>query len=180
MKKFVVCAAALASLVSLNAVAGNTYVGADLGYRTVTTNSNIGSKFRGWLPGLFIGYGTMTVDNYYLAGEFAANWVSETSNSYTMRSQSLRISPEYTLSFIPGMVLKPELLGFLRIGIGEGRLAAQGDWLLAGVMGVGLEYTLTPCWNLRGEFDYSVFHDTSVGTPNAADFVLALKYTYDA
>lgn len=181
MKKQALLFAVLASVASFNSYAGNTYIGAGLGIQSIDAST---SKFRGWRPGLFIGYGDrMDEDNdcYYLAGELAISWASEMSDQYTIRSQSLRISPELSLSLIPGMIFAPDTMGYLRLGLGEGRQRATTDWLRAVIVGAGVEYNLTPAWAIRGEVDYTTFKSVAViGVPRSWDGTISFKYTYDA
>lgn len=170
--------ALLAALASLNVYA-NTYVGGSLGFQDISANS---SKFRGWRPGLFIGYGGRMSDdddNYYLAGELAVSWASETSDQYINRRNSLRMSPELSLSLLPGMILKPDLLGYLRFGAGEAKQKIPNVWVANAIVGAGLEYAMTPCWSLRGEYNYTFFASTNIGNPRSHDLILSLKYTYD-
>ncbi len=179
MKKQALLFAVLASVTSFNLYAGNTYVGAGLGIQSIDAST---SKFRGWRPGLFIGYGDKMDDDdcYYLAGELAISWASEMSDQYVLRNQSLRIAPEVSISLIPGMMIVPDTMGYLRFGLGEGRQRATTNWLRAAIFGAGLEYDLTPAWSVRGEIDYSIFKTVAViGTPRSWDGVISFKYTYD-
>lgn len=176
MKKRILVAA-LVTLCSLNTYA-NTYVGGSLGFQDISANS---SKFRGWRPGLFIGYGDMMDDDgeYYLSGELNISWASAVSDSYTNRRNSLRMSPELSISLLPAMVLKPDLMGFLRFGAGEAKQKVPNVWIANAIVGAGLEYAVTPCWSLRGEYDYTLFASTNIGNPRSSDLILSLKYTYD-
>lgn len=180
MKKQALLLAVLASVSSFNSYAGNTYIGAGLGIQSIEAST---SKFRGWRPGLFLGYGAnMDDDNdcYYLAGELAISWASEMSDQYVTRKQSLRISPELSVSLLPGMKIVPDTMGYLRFGLGEGRQRATSDWLRSVIFGAGLEYDLTPCWSIRGEVDYSIFKSVAViGVPRSWDGTISFKYTYD-
>jgi hypothetical protein len=119
-------------------------------------------------------------DDYYLAGELAITWPSTVTNDYISRNDSLRMSPMISLSIIPGIIITPPVLGYLRLGIGEGDLRARGDWLRDYITGVGVEYALTPCWSLRGEADYNWFRTINVGTPRGWDATVSFKYTWDA
>lgn len=177
MKKRILIAT-LASLLSVNVYA-NTYVGAALGLQDIRQST---SKFRGWRPGVFFGYGDMIHGDtltYYLAGELAASWVSTISDTYVSRVESLRMAPEISVSLIPGTILKPDLLGYLRFGVAEAKQIEPNRWLEALILGAGLEYEMTPCWSIRGELDYSFFSNTNVGNPASWDGILSLKYTYD-
>ena len=132
---------------------------------------------------MFIGYGSMVemdARRFYLAGELAASWVSTISDTYVSRSQSLRMAPEISVSLLPGTILKPDLMGYLRFGFAEAKQIAPNKWISAAILGTGLEYEMTPCWSVRGEVDYSFFGSTNVGgSPASWDGILSLKYTYD-
>lgn len=179
MKKQALLLAVLASVSSFHAYAGNLYSGGGLGIQDVQAST---SKFRGWRPGLFFGYGgRMDEDDdcYYIAAELAVSWASEISNQYILRNQSLRLSPEFSLSLIPGMIIVPYTMGYLRLGYGEAWQPAANQWLRAAIGGAGVEYNLTPCWSIRGEVDYSILRTIGIGTPRSWDGIISLKYTYD-
>ena len=177
MKNQTILVAMLASALSCQTMAGNTYVGGSVSVQRVSAAT---SKYTGWRPGLFIGYGDIFDRNYYLAGEFLASMASTFSNSYVNRDQNLRITPDFSLSFLPGMILSPEAIGYLRLGLGIGRLHAANEWLSGIVVGAGVEFPFSPCWSVRTEYDYTVFRAIGIGTPQSNELMLSFKYTYDA
>jgi opacity protein-like surface antigen len=92
----------------------------------------------------------------------------------------LRITPNFGLSFIPAVMLAQASMGFLRLGGAYGYFAEANTWRWGMIMGLGLETAFTPCWSVRAEYDYTVFRSMPVGTPRSDEFVVALKYTFDA
>lgn len=176
MKKIALSAAVLASLLSFNANA-NTYVGGSVGMQDVTASP---SYYRGIRPGLFIGYGGMYDTDFYMAGELSGSLVSTLTDDYEVRNQSLRISPNFGLSFIPGAMLAQASMGFLRLGGAYGYFADANTWRWGAIFGAGLETAFTPCWSVRAEYDYTVYRSMPVGTPRSDEFVVSLKYTFDA
>jgi hypothetical protein len=177
MKKSRILLAACAAVFSLNVHAGNTYVGGSLALQSVSAQS---SRFHGWRPGVLIGYGDMLDDDYYLAGEFMYSVAGAISNTYPNRNDSLRLSPGFTFSFIPGMVLTRTTMVYLRLALEVDKVAVSDKSLTGGLLGAGFEFLLTPSWSLRPEVDYTFYRSLSFGTPRSIQVGLSFKYTYDA
>jgi opacity protein-like surface antigen len=129
---------------------------------------------------VFIGYGGSMDKDYYLAGEFTASVVGTLNNVYLNRNQSLRMSPAFNLSIIPGMLFTPTAMGYLRFGVSDAQVTVNNRWLVGWELGLGIEAALTPCWSTRIEYDYTFFHSTGAGTPKSDDVALSFKYTFDA
>lgn len=170
----------LLSLLPFAAIAdGNTYVGASLSAQRITSSQ---ATFQGWRPGLFIGYGANMPDCYYLGGEFLASWVTATENKANFRNQSLRLQPSLGLSFIPGMYFTESTMAIARFGIGTSKMQAANKWISDIVVGGGLESSLTPSWNVRLEYDYTIYGKTGNGgsLPTGQEIMVSFKYIYDA
>ena len=167
----------LSGLISLNASAYvNTYVGASLAIENIYANS---SHYRAWLPGLFFGYGGTFEKDYYIAGELGVMYAATLTNDYVNRNNSVRMTPVITLSALPGMVLIPGAIGFLRLGVAEAYIPAPGTWRAGGILGLGLDVNFTPCWSVRSEYNYYFYRSVEIGTPRNDLFELSFVYTFD-
>jgi opacity protein-like surface antigen len=175
MKKYTLLFPLLLGALSLN-VHANTYTGITLGAQRISANT---STFRGLRPGLFIGYGEMIDTDTYLAGELSGTIVHATSDTYVNRNQSVRMSPEFNLSIIPGMVFAQDTMGYFRLAFETSYTNATGHWDKGVMLGLGVEYSLTPCWGLRGEYDYTFYRRVNVGVPRSNMLAVSVKYTYD-
>src|SRR3990167_9975642 len=173
MKKQIMLFTTLASFFSWEAYAGNTYVGGSLSMQRISATS---SQYTGYRPGLFIGYGQEYPDCYYLGGEFLGSMTGATSDSYVLRDISLRMAPVYSLSLIPGMLITEDTMGFLRLGIGVGKLKASARWLTGYVLGAGVDVPLSPSWDIRFEYDYTLYNHIGIGNPQSHELMLSLKY----
>lgn len=175
MKKQLLCLA-LATACNVPAYAWNTYVGMELDVRDITASS---SAYRGLYPGLFIGYGTALEPDYYFSVELSASLAATLNNYYINRVDSMRLTPIYTLSVIPGMMLSSYSMAYLRVGASEASVSAASTWRPGALIGIGLESALSPCWSVRAEYDYTIFSAAGVGTPRSDEFALSAKYTFD-
>jgi opacity protein-like surface antigen len=177
MKKHTLLLAVFASVLSCSAFAYNPYVGLSLGVQDISAND---TAFRGLRPGAFLGYGGSIDKDYYIAGEFTASGVLTLNNVYLNRNQSLRMSPYFSLSLLPGMLFSQTAMGYLRVGVADAQLNVSNTWRVGWILGAGIEAALTPCWSVRAEYDYTWYHATGSGTPRSDDFAVSFKYTFDA
>lgn len=175
MKKQRLLLTALAALASFNAAA-NTYVGATLSVQDMNAYP---SHFRGLRPGLFFGYGMMLDRDYYLGGELMGTAASTLNDNYVNRNDSVRMSPDFNVSLLPGMMIAPATMAFLRVGYSVGQFTTNNGWRSGLLLGLGMEAAISPCWSVRGEYDYTVFGSMSAGTPKSDEAAVSLKYTFD-
>jgi opacity protein-like surface antigen len=179
MKKRILLLSLFATLASLHAHAGtsNPYVGGSLSIQNITAAP---SAYRGLRPGMFVGYGSMIDNDYYVAGELAASMVATITDTYVNRDDSLRQAPNFSLSVIPGMMLTRATLAFIRAGVAVGMFSVSDDWRPGLVLGLGIEAAWTPCWSVRVEYDNTTYRSVSVGTPRSDEFGVSFKYIFDA
>jgi opacity protein-like surface antigen len=178
MKKSALLLSLLSGLVSLNASAYiHTYVGASLAIENIYANS--ASHYRAWLPGVFFGYGGMYDKDFYIAGELSASYAVTLTNDYLNRSDSMRMTPVISLSVLPGIMLLPGAVGFVRLGLAEAYLPAPGSWRPGALFGLGLDVNFTPCWSVRTEYNYYVYRGVDAGTPRNDLFALSAVYMFD-
>lgn len=108
------------------------YVGAQAGYdayrikQTLTSsggNFSTTASLTGWLGGLFIGYGQYFYNNFYLGGEFLANYngtsqvfATGTDDDGDGFNRSHKVNGTLGLAVIPGVKLNSSTLGYIRLG----------------------------------------------------------------
>lgn len=156
--------------------ASGTYVGFSGAVQDITSNV---ATYRAFLPGLFIGWYTLMDREYYFAGELSGTAAATLTNNYVNRNDSMRMTPKFAVSFIPGMLFSQDSMGFFRIGFVEGNLSAQSTWRPGIVAGLGLESAFSPCWSVRAEYDNTTFSSVSTGTPRSDEFTISLKYSFE-
>lgn len=177
MKKISILSAALATGLSINAHATNTYVGLMAGIQDITTSS---ARFRGFRPGAFIGYGQMMSNDFYLAGELTGSFGAVITDSSSTDSNSVRTTLMSTIAILPGMMINNAALLYMRLGGAYARFSSAGMNLYGVVGGAGLEAAMTPDWSLRFEYDFTSFRSSgSLNSPKSDEMMLSLKYTFD-
>lgn len=164
------------SLLTPQLCAAGTYVGISGAVQDIVSNS---ATYRAFLPGLFIGYAASYDHDYYLAGELSGTAAATLNNNYVNRDDSMRMTPKFAVSFIPGVFFSQDALGFLRIGFAEGNLSELSTWRPGVLAGVGLETAMSPCWSVRAEYTYTAFTSVSTGTPRSDEFTIGFKYAFD-
>lgn len=176
MKKHSLLSLLAIAFVSPNFCAAGTYVGMSGAVQDIVSNN---ATYRAFLPGLFIGYQTVVDHDYYFAGELSGTAAASLTNNYVNRDDSMRMTPKFALSFIPGIMFSQDAMGFLRIGLAEGNLSAQSTWRPGFLAGIGLESAITPCWSVRAEYTYTVFSSVTTGTPRSDEYTVGFKYSFD-
>lgn len=185
-------ASCMLSIVTLSsAYAGNFYLGPVITYQTIWGN---GTHFEGLSPRLAGGYRMGFDDWYFVAGELYVGGTivsiidhkgPETTifvNGKRVQLNediSLKNTYVYGLSFIPGLVLDANLLGFLRIGAVGTKFKQSGGNVWGYQVGIGLEVSATDKINIRGEFDYNQYQNTNnINTPKSYEYSLGAIYKF--
>jgi opacity protein-like surface antigen len=175
------------------------YVGAQAGYDSyrVRENNTVGfgdgSGFAsnpvyngtGWVGGLFLGYGQMMNEWFYLGGEVFGNYsgVDQNTNYNTTPAPSItattnfQVNGSYGLGLLPGIKMTDSTLTYIRLGWNWANLkssasvnvpaaifgtpaalnasGSQSNTSNGFVFGVGMETLIVDNWSLRGEFDHT-------------------------
>src|SRR5579883_1693444 len=182
LKKILLAIAVRASTAAMAADPA-PYVGAGLGIVNNTSSDagNGSAFFRGVPFNAFVGYGGVVNQALYLAGEVGVTvGTGEISNHY-----GLKTTYSYGASVLPGFMLSDHTLAFARVGAVKTRFSNQDKTASGGQFGLGLQTSLTPELDLRGEYDFTAYNSfTSSGndrisSPRSDAFNLGVVYKFD-
>jgi len=187
LKKIILASAVLASSASFAMNSPAPYIGASLGVTANTPNNDgnaayAAGSYRGVPFNVFLGYGGIINQSFYLAGELTG-----TLGTGDLQNNGLKTSYGIGGSIIPGVMLNDRTLGFLRVGVVNARFSKPGTNSTGGQFGAGLQTSLTQCVDLRAEYDFIAYRSvnfTNSGTaysvsPRADQFNLGLIYKFD-
>lgn len=171
MLKELSVAGAILFLTSSAAIANSgPYVGAGLGITANTATTNTFGSFRGVPLSVFMGYGGMVYQNFYLAGELTGTLATgEISNQGAVKT-----SYGYGASIMPGFVLCDHTITYARLGIVRTHFpqvrvptASTSTDQTGGQFGLGIQTALTQNVDLRGEYDFIAYQSVSSGNYSA-------------
>lgn len=145
-----------AALFSCHAAqAGNIYLGPEVFVQANTTPS---SNYRGLFPRLSVGYAQLFDKDFYLALEaFGVPTMATLADNHNNGAVSARSTRSIGASIIPGGMLTENVLAFARVGVLNTQFTAPNSARWGGQIGVGLQTSLTPYWDLRAEYIYSAY-----------------------
>lgn len=168
-----VCAMACSSTV----LAGGPYMGPALVLQDLVTND---ANYRGVQPRLSIGYDGL-YDCLYWAGEvFVTPTTLTMSDNHPLSANSLKISHDFGISFLPGLFISEDIIAYLRLGIVRSKFKDLNSWQTAGQGGVGVQAILSTAWSLRGEYIYTSYGSiNNLGTPQSDQYGIGLIYKFD-
>jgi len=161
-----------ASILALTATAAHAYtgpypyVGAGLGITANTATTDTFGSYRGVPFSVFVGFGGLVYQNFFLAGELTGTvGTAEISNQGAVKT-----SYGYGASIVPGFELCDHTITFARLGIVRThfpRVRVPTDSttadLTGGQFGVGIQTALTQNVDLRGEYDFIDYGSVSSG-----------------
>lgn len=175
-KKLLVASAVLAAS-STVAFAAAPYVGASMG---IKDNTSSHANYRGFDTNLSLGYGGVVSQNFYLAAEAFVVPFDATITNNNGHGDSIRTSYGYGLSIIPGLMLTDHTMGYARVGAIGSRFTTPGQTAAGGQLGLGMQTSLTPCVDLRGEYVYTSYRSVSgIHSPKSDQFNLGLVYKFE-
>ncbi len=191
MLKRIIAILCLSTATLSSAYAGNFYLGPMITYQTIWGN---GTSFEGLSPRIAGGYRLGFADWYFVAGEiYVGGTVVSIINhkgperNVVVNGQviqynediSLKNTYVYGLSFIPGIVLDADLLGYLRIGAVGTKFKQSGGNVWGYQVGIGVELAATDKVNIRGEFDYNQYQNTNnINTPKSYEYTIGAIYKF--
>lgn len=162
-KKIILASAILAATVGVaSANTAAPYVGAGLGItnNTVTINSNSYGSYRGVPFNLFVGYGGVVSQSFYLAGELTGTFATANISD----NADLKTTYGAGLSVLPGVMVNDNTLVYGRLGVVRSHFNEDKDRDGA-TFGVGLQTSLTQNIDVRGEYNYVAYKAINVVTP---------------
>lgn len=177
LKKLIIASIVCAAISNVYAAA--PYLGVGVGERTNTATA---SNYRSMSGTILGGYGGVVNQNFYLAGELAAELGTTSISSNTLSgTTSVKTSYGYSLGILPGLMLSDHTMAFARLGIVRSRFSSASTNSTGGQAGVGLQTSLAQCWDLRGEYIYTGYNSVSgvSGNPRADQYNVSLLYKFE-
>lgn len=179
MIKKILATTILASAVGVVSAAPVPYFGASVGVLNNTT-SNIGNGSAGFYRGvpvnLFVGYGGVINQSFYLAGELNG---TIGTGELTQNGNNIKSTYGYSLSILPGVMLNERTLAFARAGLVRTRFSV-GNMDTGGQIGLGLQTNVTQNIDVRGEYDFTAYRSASVvAAPRQDMATVGVIYKFD-
>lgn len=165
-------ASAILAVSSSIAYATGPYVGISAGIQTNTSSS---ANARVVPITLSAGYGASICQNFYLGGE-----VFGVPYSWTVSDNGLKSTYGYGASIIPGIMLGDHTIGYVRAGVVRSHFTNSNSNVNGSQLGLGMQTSLCQNWDVRGEYVYTAYRNTSSGgSPKADQFNLGLVYRFE-
>jgi opacity protein-like surface antigen len=172
-----ICVLTLAS--STVAQAGSFYIGPSLMLNYLSAKH---SSYHSLSPRLSVGYGGDVVDNFYLAGEVTASpGGADLQNNYTKGTdENTKITHSYGISAIPGLKLSDTAMLYARLGAARSYFTNQNKNVVGGQAGLGIQVSMTPSWDIRGEYIRTAYRSVSadIGSPKSNAFDVGVIHTF--
>jgi len=171
----------MASVFACNAALADyptVYAGASAGIIVNTTTSAANAQpgnFRGAPFNLFVGYGNLLDQNFYLAGEvFGTVGTGEISDK-----NGLKTTYGIGASLLPGLLLSDSTMIYARGGFVRSRFSNVSNLSTGVQLGLGMQMALMQSLDLRGEYDFTAYHSVSgISSPRQDAFTLGLLYKF--
>ena len=179
-KKIILASAILAATVSVAAAAETApYVGASIGItnNSVTYNNNTtAGTYRGVPLNVFVGFGGVLSQSFYLAGEVTATLGTISISDNT----GLKTSYGVGISMLPGVMVNDSTLAYARIGVVNSHFTHDKN-RVGGQFGLGLKTAVTQNMDIRGEYDFVAYKSVNVtatrtAAPRSDQFTVGLVY----
>ena len=160
------------------------YIGFSLGGRSNFNHEP--SMFRGVEGQLSLGYGMMMDPAFYLAAELFIHDTAKVSEYRAAfdadldNDNSVKTQFGYGLSIIPGYLITDHVLAYMRLGVVRDKFAQHhAGSKTGGQAGLGLQTNIAPNWDLRAEYDYSVYSSAhEIGNVRADTFNVGVVYRW--
>lgn len=158
------------------ATAGSIYVAPTLMYQNTYTDD---IRYEEVSPKLALGYSTVSQQWIYLAGELFGSVKGHTLTNHPKNGQNLRINYSMGMSLIPGLMLDPYLIGYVRLGLVYSRFDQADVMRNAYQVGAGMQFNVNPSWDIRAEYDYMQYSRISnLGSPRAGEVSVSGIYRF--
>ncbi len=176
-KKMILASAVLVSTVA--AASPAPYVGANLGLNVnSSTNASFHNAgvFRGVPLNVFVGFGGVLTQSFFLAGEATANLAT----AVITNKNDMKTTYGFTLSALPGVMLNDNTLAFVRAGFARTRFSDVNKMVSGTQLGFGMQTGMTQHVDLRGEYDYTAYANAAtVKSPRTDAYTLGVVYKID-
>lgn len=192
------------------------YMGIQLGYGTYTVRNRVDTPFglaytanpvaadTGWTLGILAGYGrTLYKPWFYLGGEafvnannFDQEFAMSAGPGSSRYNNQTNSGPSFGFGILPGVMLTPSTLTFVRIGwdwvivktdenIDNAFISTTSKTMDGLVLGIGMDTLISTNYRLRGEFDHVFLSSYNTGgsydtlvSPSSNQFVMSLMYSF--
>lgn len=154
--------------------AGAVYIKPTFSFMSTAINSTNPSEV--YSPTIAAGLSGIFSEFLYLGGE-----VFWTPKSIPLHSQSnnMRISFQYGVSLLPGIVLDSSTIAYGRIGAITSMFSSLNEKKSAAELGLGVLYDWSSSWSLVGEYDYMRYQSFSgLGAPITNQFTVGLMLKF--
>lgn len=167
---------ATAISVSTSTFAG-FYAGPGIGVMDTLNNT---SAFRGLTPRVVFGYEDVEDLGYFGVEAFATPGIIPMTQANAPGTATVKSSYNFGASILPGLVMGPQTVGFFRFGLITSRFSETDSHKTGAQLGVGLLTSVSPAWDIRGEYDYSIYGGVGrAGSPKSDEFQLTFIYRMD-
>ncbi len=174
MKKFLF--AALLLMCAAPAFAANYYLGGSLAYDSYYQND---LRYTSFSPRLVGGYGGWWSRWIYMSAELYGTPKDFRRRNDDLPNQTLEEKYSFGASLIPGVYLDNLVMGYARFGFQFANFNQTNSIRRGLQTGLGLDYAATPCWHVRGEYDYTRFDNLGiVGSPQLNEYALTVIYHF--
>lgn len=168
--------ATAAATTCLTSHAATFYMGPSIGVEDAVTNTSV---FRGMLPRLTLGYGEMQEGGYFAGELFFTPTSILLQNNTSPGATTAKMTRDFGASFIPGMIIGPQTVGFARLGFITSKFSGPNVYKTGGQVGLGLMTAVSPNWDVRGEYNYSMYPSMgSLGAPKVDSYFLHFLYRF--
>lgn len=170
-----------------NLFAGTFYAVPTITYQSFFNSDDV--RYEAITGRLALGYGDLLNEWAFIAGEIFANPKSikindkplEDSNGEPINDLSLKTKYSYGVSVLPTMILDGMTKAYIRLGLIYTNFANFDQTERGYQVGIGLDFELTPCWVIRGEYDYNKYGSLDqLASVRAEEMNIGIVYTFNS
>lgn len=135
------------------------------------------ANYRGMPITIMGGYGADVGNAFYLGGEVL--FTPSTGELSSSQGNDLKTTYGYGLSFIPGIRVSENVLGYARFGLLQTHYEEQGSNVSGAQFGVGLQASLTQHWDMRGEYNVTSYNNVkNISALRSDQFNIGVVYRF--
>src|SRR3990167_449869 len=201
MLKKLILVTAIVAASSAALANGAPYVGASAGVNTDVFNvkddagNTINFGGRGAIGNIFVGYGAMLNQSFYLGGEVFAD-LTNTTSDITIDTDNVKDKFKekygYGISLLTGIALSDHTMAYGRLGVVRSKFeiketapasVSQEKSLTGAQFGLGIQTSLTQNVDFRGEYDFTAYSSGNFSgnslKPRSDQFNIGLIYKFE-